>query len=122
MLLGITASGAALAQHGGHGGHRGYGRGGYGHYGFGVYVGVPLFSPWYYPPAYSYPPYPYYPPAAVSSPSVYIEQSGRYQSAPVPQTPQYRYYCNASRAYYPYVNACPGGWQRVAPRPPPPPR
>ena len=103
MLLGVTASGAALAWHGG-----------YGHSRFGVFVGVPLFSPWYYPPAYYNPPYPYYPPAVVAAPPVYTEQGGSNQSAPAQQ---YWYYCNASRAYYPDVNECSGGWQRVAPQP-----
>jgi len=26
------------------------------------------------------------------------------------------YWCNESRAYYPYVKECPAGWQRVAPQ------
>ena len=29
----------------------------------------------------------------------------------------YWYYCESSDGYYPYVKECPGGWQRVAPRP-----
>ena len=28
------------------------------------------------------------------------------------------YYCRASGAYYPYVQQCPTGWERVAPYPP----
>ncbi len=110
-LLAIGASGAAYAWHGAVHGHGGFGR-----TGFGLYVGVPLYSSWYYPPTYYAPPYAYYPTAAVSSP-VYAEQAGVYQSAPAMQTQQFWYYCNASRAYYPYVQACPGGWQRVAPQP-----
>jgi hypothetical protein len=27
------------------------------------------------------------------------------------------YYCDASRAYYPYVKQCPGGWREVSPQP-----
>lgn len=110
VLLGI--SGAAIAQHGGYG-HGGYGHGGHWHSQVGVFLGVPLYSPWYYPPAYYAPPY-YYPPAVVSSPPVYVEQQA--PAAPAPQT-NYWYYCADSRAYYPYVKECPGGWQRVAPQP-----
>jgi hypothetical protein len=104
MLLGM--SNAALAWHGGHG-----------HGGFGVYMGVPLYSPWYYPPAYYYPPVPIYSPAVIASPPVYVEQGDSDQSTPAPQSQQSWYYCNASRAYYPYVKECPGGWQRVEPQP-----
>jgi len=113
LLLAMSASDAALAQHGGRGayGHGGYGHGPYAHGGVGVYVGVPLYSPWYYPPAYYPPPY-YYPPAVVSTPPVYVEQ----QVAPAAQTDDW-FYCGASKAYYPYVKECPGGWQRVAPQP-----
>jgi hypothetical protein len=53
------------------------------------------------------PPPVYYTPAP---PPVYIEQ---------PQSSAYWYYCQAYSAYYPHVRVCPGGWQRVAPQPPP---
>lgn len=44
-------------------------------------------------------------------------------AAPAPTAPTapqsgYWYYCAESRVYYPYVNQCPGGWQRVSPQPP----
>jgi hypothetical protein len=86
----------------------------------GVFVGGPLwYGPGYYPPVY----YPsryyapvYYPPVA-AAPPVYIEQ-GVTQPAPEQQQ-AYWYYCAESKAYYPYVDACPGGWQRVSPQPPP---
>jgi len=80
----------------------------------GVYFG-PVWDPWYYPaPTY------YYPPARPiiierAPPPVYVEQA---EPAPVPN--QYWYYCNASKAYYPYVGECPSGWQRVLPQPPQP--
>lgn len=78
----------------------------------GVYFG-PAWDPWYYRP----PPVYYYPPAPIvierAPPPVYIEQA---EPAPAPNA--YWYYCNASRAYYPYVKECPSGWQRVSPRPP----
>ena len=60
----------------------------------------------------------------VSSPPVtYVEQS----PAPAPVAPAapaaanpagYWYYCAESSAYYPYVQQCPSGWQRVSPTPP----
>ena len=83
----------------------------------GFFVGVPLV--YYYPPYYAYYP-PYYPPAVVvqQQPTVYIEQSGAPAAAPAPApASNYWYYCAASRAYYPYVKECLGGWQRVPPQP-----
>jgi len=76
---------------------------------FGVYWG----GPWIYPPYYPYPVYA--PPVVVPPPTppVYIER----QAAPAME-PGYWYYCAESRAYYPYVQTCPGGWQPVAPQPP----
>jgi hypothetical protein len=147
-LLAIGTGGLALAQHGGHGGgfqgggshaggshvggshvggsHGGGFRGGgfhgggfRGHLRGGVFIGAPLFWPWYYPDPYYYPgPYYYgdYAPVVESSPAVYIEQ-GAAPAAPEQST--YWYYCARSKGYYPYVQQCPGGWQRVAPQPPP---
>ena len=72
-----------------------------------VFVGATFVAaPFYYPYAY-----PYYSPAPVyyAPPPVYMEP-------PAPQE-NYWYYCAPSRAYYPYVQDCPGGWQRVAPQP-----
>jgi hypothetical protein len=43
------------------------------------------------------------------------------QQAPQQQQQQqshWWYFCPESRAYYPYVRECAGGWQRVAPQPP----
>ena len=31
---------------------------------------------------------------------------------------QWWYWCSSARGYYPYVGACPEGWQRVAPQVP----
>ena len=100
LLLASAGIGSAWAD-GWHGGHA--------H--FGVVVGVP-WGPWYYPSPYYYPPYP---PVVVERPSVYVEQA-----VPPAQTAQAAnwYYCAAAKAYYPYVNECPGGWQQVAPQPP----
>ncbi len=74
----------------------------------GVYVG-PYWGPFWYPPPY------YYEPRVIvvpppAPPPVYIEQ----QSAP---EPAYWYYCASAKGYYPYVKACPEGWQRVLPQP-----
>ena len=104
--LGIVASDAALA--------RGFARHG-GHVRFGLFVGAPLYWGGYWGP---YHPYYYYPPATVTapvSPPTYVEQA---PATPAPE-PGYWYYCAESRAYYPYVNQCPGGWQQVSPQPPP---
>ena len=104
LLLGAAVSAPALAWRGGH-------------VRFGVFVG-PGF--WYPPPYYAYPPYhypPYYYPPVVTVPApvIYVEQV---VAQPVPQlAPGFWYYCDGSKAYYPYVKECPGGWQRVAPQP-----
>lgn len=34
---------------------------------------------------------------------------------PGSSAPYYRYYCASANAYYPYVAACPEGWQTVLP-------
>lgn len=110
LLAGIMASEAALAH-----GPRHHARS---RVHFGVFIGAPAF--WYYPPPYYYyPPAYYYPPvvAAPASPPVYIERG---DARPAPEQAQgYWYYCPEAKAYYPYVKQCAGGWQRVAPQPPP---
>ena len=104
------SSGRGVSHSGGHHGHRGHTR---------VFVGGAFFAgpafyapyPYYYPypaPYYGYPP----------PPPVYIQQN----DTPVtPESQLYWYYCQGSRAYYPYVQDCPGGWQRVMPHPMQPP-
>lgn len=72
---------------------------------------VVVFAPIYAVPRYYYPAPVYYAPPP---PPVYIEQP-----QPAPQSAAYWYYCPAVRQYYPHVPSCPGGWQRVAPQPPP---
>ena len=110
LLLASAASGHAWADRGY---RHGYYHGGYTQ--FGVMIG-PGWGPPYYPPAYYYPPYA--PIVVERAPQVYIEQYVP-PPAPVPQSSQvsYWYYCNASKAYYPYVNECPSGWQKVLPQP-----
>lgn len=60
---------------------------------------------WYYYPApvYPYPPGPWVPAEAFSPAPRLV--------APPPV--QYWYYCEALRNYYPYVSACPSGWEAV---------
>ena len=114
-LIASMASATAWAEHRGGfhhgGGHRGH---------IGVFIGAPLFWPWYYPPAYyPYSYYPYsYPPVVVtpSPPPVYVERSDQ-EFAPAPQA-QFWYYCENPQGYYPTVRECPVGWQQVPARPP----
>lgn len=108
---------------GGHGGARSYSHSGGHSYarpsrgGARIVVGVPFAYPVWRPahyaaPVYYHPPPAGYAPAYAPAPVEYIEQ---------PQAPQGDwFYCAPSRAYYPEVQDCPGGWQRVAPRPPAP--
>ena len=110
LVLGALASTDALAR----GFHHGHAR-------VGVFIGAPLvFSPWYYPYPYYYPAPAYYPvPVAYpAAPTTYVEQ-GQPEAAPAPRSSSYWYYCPEAKAYYPYVSQCAGGWQRVAPQPPP---
>jgi hypothetical protein len=134
--LGAAISFAADARgYRGHGGvHGGVHSGVHRHGGarVGVYLGFPLYAPFYYPGAY-YPPYPYYPypPAGYvppAAPPVYVERRdalpleeelpqaapGAAQSAPA----AYWYFCPDSNTYYPYVKECPSEWLRVVPQPP----
>jgi hypothetical protein len=78
-----------------------------------VFIGAGIVAaPIFFPPPYSYyyapaPAY-YYPPPP---PPEYIEQAPEAAL----QSQQYWYYCPDTRAYYPYVSECAGGWQRVLP-------
>jgi hypothetical protein len=103
-------------------GPRPYWGGGYwggGYWGGGYWGGAPYYggaAPYYYPP------YSYAPPVVVQpAPQVYIERDPQ-AVAPAQQQPssQWWYFCPGANGYYPYVKECPGGWQRVAPQPPPP--
>ena len=101
-----------------YGGHFGYG-GGYGYRGFGgLYFGLgyPYFGYGY--PYYGYGGYgyPYYSPSVVQA----APQTSVQQSPPVTQQNPtgYWYYCNNPAGYYPYIKACPNGWQQVSPTPP----
>jgi hypothetical protein len=80
-------------------------------FGFGpAYWGYP-YPYWYYPP-----PYVVYSPAPVvvqETPPVYIQQT----PPPPPAAPQYWYYCESAKGYYPAAPSCPEPWVPVAPRP-----
>jgi hypothetical protein len=80
---------------------------------FGYPIGYNYVHPWYYYPApavvYAAPPVVY---ASPPAPQVYTERSDV-----VPESAGTWYYCQDSRAYYPYVRECPGGWQRVPAQP-----
>ena len=84
-------------------------------------IGAPYWGypyPYGYPYAYPYDYPAYSPPVVQSAPEAYIQQdtpAEQYQQ-------QYWYYCQNPQGYYPYVAACPGGWQPVSPQPPPPTR
>lgn len=92
-------------------------------FGFNVGVGGPGYygppawgpRPYWGPPMVVAPPYPYYAPPAVvvQQPPVYVRQ-------PQPEEPDYWYYCENPRGYYPYVRTCPGGWMKVVPQTVPP--
>ena len=87
------------------------------HFHGGVWIGPGWWGPPY--PYYSYP-YPYYasPPVVIQQPApeIYV------QPAPQAEEPSYWYYCQDSKAYYPYVKQCPSGWMKVVPSPPGPQR
>ena len=74
----------------------------------GAFVGA-SFWPYYY---YPYPPPYYYGPDYVPRyevPGVYVE---RFDGSPTPDTPG-EIFCPSAGAYYPDVQECQGGWQRV---------
>ncbi|WP_226418109.1 hypothetical protein [Dechloromonas denitrificans] len=96
LVLGFAGIGGALAH-----GVRGQ-------------VGVYVNPFWGYPPPF------YYPPQVIvvrpSPPPVYVEQYEA-PAEPAAAAQQYWYYCAAAKGYYPYVQECPGGWQKVLPQP-----
>lgn len=113
LLIFGFASNAALAdgRGGWHGGGHGHWGGGHWRGNVGLYFGAPLFWPYY-----SYAPV-YYPQPVVVAPApqvVYVEQAPPVVAPPAAQ--QYWYYCGNPQGYYPNVQACPGGWQKVLPQ------
>lgn len=94
----------------------------------GVGIGIPLGGvyapyPYYGYGGYPYPyAYPYAPPAYAPAPVIIQQQAApEYQpQAPATQAPANTnwYYCEKSKSYYPYVQACAGGWKLVPSTPP----
>ena len=124
IVLGAAVGESALAQRHGRSGHGRF----VGHVGIGISLGYPIYGPRYYagPPYFPYYPYyayPYYyppvmyPPVVVTPPSppAYIERSDS-SAAPAPAQSDW-FYCPDAKGYYPYVQQCPGGWQRVPSQP-----
>jgi hypothetical protein len=93
---------------------------GLGYYGYPYYYNPYYYNPYYYNPYYYNP---YYGAAQVvmpAAPTAYVEQS---YAQPAPsQGGNYWYYCSDPQGYYPYVQQCRVGWQRVSPTPPSVPR
>jgi hypothetical protein len=130
-LVGLAL--AAIAAPADATGYRGYYRGhshGHSHYyprtHFSIGVWGPGYWGWpgywgpyrgYYGPSY-YGGYYGGPTVVYTEPRVYVERD----PAPAPAEGQWWYWCQSAKGYYPYVNACPEGWQRVAPQPPQAPR
>jgi hypothetical protein len=114
LAIAMTSS-SAWADRYYHGGYHGGPR-------VGVVVGIGGPGYYRYPDPYFYGPYPYaYPPVVVApaEPPVYIQQAPAQDMQPQPSNDWF--YCRKPEGYYPYVKQCPGGWQRVAPQPPPQP-
>jgi hypothetical protein len=101
FVLFILVCAIAAPVYADHGRGHGYVRGG-------IWLGPLWWGPWWEP-------YPYY-----ASPPVVIQQQAPIYEQPAPQPEQLQYYwyfCADSRAYYPYVKECPGGWMKVVPAP-----
>ena len=112
VLIAAALAGASLAaadadargRHHHHHRHHGH---------VGIWLGAPLFYPYYAYPRY------YYPPAVVAAPAppVYIEQAPSAAPAPSPQQSSgaYWYFCRDTQTYYPYVQQCATPWEQVVP-------
>jgi hypothetical protein len=124
----IAPSAQAYPSHSyGHSGGHYYGHGGYGHGGYwggnsgfyglglGLAAGALLTYPYYsgYSTGYDSPAY-----VDRGIVTVYEEGQPQVQAAPVAPSVPVWYYCQSPKGYYPYVPACPSGWQKVAATPP----
>ena len=125
LAAALAYSGTASAAHGGHGGahmahaHTFGGHGhGHGHGGFrgAFFAGGVFFAggPGYWSYYDTWPFYDDYLALPESVAPAYIEQGGMLE-----QPNANWYYCNSPPGYYPYVQNCPSGWQRVQPNLPP---
>ncbi len=108
LLLALALVGSAFADSALAHGRRSFAR-------VGVFIGVPIGWPYWYGHPFYYPPVPSQIVVVPSQPQTYIQREGATEA---PESPAFWYYCADARAYYPYVKECPGGWQRVPPRPP----
>ncbi len=118
--LSIAPNVQAHSGYYGHGyyGHGGYWHGGRGFYGFGLGLaaGALLTYP-YYDYAYTG----YYSPSYVERSSVTVydnSPSQVVQATPNSSALPIWYYCQSPKGYYPYVQSCPSGWQKVPATPP----
>ena len=119
LAFAVTLSSPVYAQHGHGGGHGGgWGLGG-------LVVGAAIFglaaqSAYQSSYAYSYPyqnpdPYPYESPMPIYVQPTYVQAPQ--QAMAVPAMASW-YFCRDSQAYYPYVQSCAAGWERVPATPP----
>jgi len=76
--------------------------------GWGYYYPV-VPAPYYYPPVVAVP----------APPQEYVEQGQADGGQAQSQSNGSWYYCDASKAYYPYVKQCTAGWREVPARPGP---
>jgi len=104
------ASNDGWARHGGHGGRGGMHH--HQHHAHSVFFfGLSSWPYYYFPPPYYYGPD--YSEAHYAPPTVYVE---KFPGTPTPET-QGEIFCPEKGAYYPEVQECAAGWQRVI-RPP----
>lgn len=83
------------------------------------YYGPRVYGPYAYGWPYAYPaPVYVYPPVTVApaAPPVYVERDE--PAARAPLEAGFWYFCRNPEGYYPTVRECPGGWEKVPPRPP----
>jgi len=101
MIAALDASAGGRGSGGHGGGHMHSSGGSHGQHHHHHHHGGALFFGGYYYGPYDYAPasYPYTPAPAYGPPDPYW------------------YYCRAANAYYPYVQECPGGWERYLPSP-----
>lgn len=85
-----------------------------GHYGWWWLVGASWLL--YPSPVYPYPD-PDVAPAYVIDDTMVAAAPPVQQAAPPPPAPSVWYYCPSAQGYYPYVPACPTGWQTVPAQP-----
>ena len=100
-------------HHDGYGSHHHggwYGGWGYGYYPRGYWWGPGIFAypGWGWPYSYPY----FY--RSYQAPPQVVEQPPEYDE-PEQQQPDYWYYCQNPKGYYPYIKSCPGGWMQVVP-------